>query len=112
MIILYRSSSSSNSGHISGENQTLSQMEFIRTSVLKGLETLKESRKELKKLSDPISQYPDVLKDAARLLRAMPPTQVSVERLFSALKIFKSDLRSCLKSDILNALLLLKANMI
>ena len=83
-------------------------MQFIRTSVLKRLETLKESRKVLKKLSDLISKYPDVLKDAARLLRAMPPTQVSVERLFSALKIFKSDLRSCLKADILNALL--KAN--
>ena len=52
MIILYRSSSSSNSGNISGENQTLSQMQFIRTSVLKRKETLKESRKVLKKLSD------------------------------------------------------------
>jgi hypothetical protein len=40
----------------------------------------------------------------------MPVTQVSVERLFSALKIFKRDQRSRLKEDILNALLLLKAN--
>ena len=64
MIILYRSSLSSNSGHISGKNLPLSQMQFTRTSVLKGLGTLKKSRKELNKLSDPISQYQDVLKDA------------------------------------------------
>ena len=37
--------------------------------------------------------------------------QVSVERLFSSLKIFKSDRRSRLKEDILNALLFLKSNM-
>ena len=40
----------------------------------------------------------------------MPPTQVSVERLFSALKLQKSDLRSRIKADALDALLLLKAN--
>ena len=37
--------------------------------------------------------------------------QVSEERLFSSLKIFKSDRRSRLKEDILNALLFLKSNM-
>jgi hypothetical protein len=37
-------------------------------------------------------------------------TQVSVKRLFSALKIFMRDEQNRLKEDILNALLLLKAN--
>ena len=55
--------------------------------------------------------YPEDLREVAALSVAMPPTQVSVERLFSSLKIFKSDRRSRLKEDILNALLFLKSNM-
>ena len=50
------------------------------------------------------------IKEVARLLQVMPPTQVSVERLFSALKLQKSDLRNRIKADALDALLLLKAN--
>ena len=45
------------------------------------------------------------------LLYTMPVTQVSVERMFSALKLYKTDLRSRLKDDILNAMMILKANM-
>jgi hypothetical protein len=37
-------------------------------------------------------------------------TQVSVERLFSSLKLLKSDLRSRLKSDILDNMLFLRCN--
>ena len=51
------------------------------------------------------------LRDVALLLTAIPPTQVSVERLFSALKILKSDRRNRLKDKMLNAMLLLRANM-
>ena len=47
---------------------------------------------------------------AIRLLLAMPPTQVSVKRLFSALKLSKFDRRGHLKEDILINLLLLKCN--
>jgi hypothetical protein len=50
------------------------------------------------------------IKEVSRILRAMPPTQVSVERLFSALKLQKSDLQNQIKADVLDALLLLKAN--
>jgi len=53
--------------------------------------------------------WPKVLQDVALLLLAMPVTQVSVERLFSALKLIKTDSRNRLKEDILDALLLLKA---
>ena len=72
----------------------------------------KANKKELRKLKDPISSYPIAIKEVARLLQAMPPTQVSVERLFSALKLQKSDLRNRIKADALDALLLLKANSI
>jgi hypothetical protein len=41
----------------------------------------------------------------------VPPTQVSVERLFSALKILKSDHRNRLGEKMLNAMLFLRFNM-
>ena len=82
----------------------------MRANVLAALNTIKADRKELKKLKDPIEAYPTVIKEVSRILRAMPPTQVSVERLFSALKLQKSDLRNQIKADVLDALLLLKAN--
>jgi hypothetical protein len=47
----------------------------------------------------------------AALLSALPPTQVSVERLFSSLKILKSDHRNRLGEKLLNAMLLLRSNM-
>ena len=82
----------------------------MKDSVLAALDTIKANRKELKKLEDPIDSYPDIIKEVTRIMQAMPPTQVSVERLFSALKLQKSDLRNRIKADVLDALLLLKAN--
>ena len=58
---------------------------------------------------DVIRQYP-TLQEEARIASALPPTQASVERLFSALKILRSDLRTSLKEDILSAILFLKVN--
>ena len=43
-------------------------------------------------------------------LAALPHTQVSVERLFSAMKILLTDLRSKMKHDIVEAILFLKSN--
>jgi hypothetical protein len=70
--------------------------------------SLRKSKKDLLTLIK--EDYPTELRDVALLLYAKPITQVSVERLFSALKIFKGDLRNRLKEDILSALLILKAN--
>ena len=52
--------------------------------------------------------YPDVIGDVALTVTALPPTQVSVERLFSALKFTKSDLRSSMKEDLVEAILFLR----
>jgi len=87
----------------------------IVNGVNAGIEKLMEQRSAMKKTKKNLltvieEDYPLEIKDVARLLCAKPVTQVSVERLFSALKIFKRDHRSRLKEDILNALLLLKAN--
>ena len=77
------------------------------------LNRLNQDKTRLRKIKDlfeAIEEYPDQLKDVARLLSSMPVTQVSVERLFSALKLMKSDLRSALKDDIIADMLLLRAN--
>ena len=51
------------------------------------------------------------LRELSLLLAALPPTQVSVERLFSALKILKSDHRNRLGEKMINAMLFLRSNM-
>lgn len=57
-----------------------------------------------------IQIYPEKIKEIAFLVTALPPTQVSVERLFSALKFIKSDLRSSIKEDLAEAILFLRNN--
>jgi hypothetical protein len=95
--------------------ETASPAAQTTTGVKAAIEKLKNQRIALKKTKKDLltlikEDYPEELKEVALLLCTMPVTQVSVERLFSALKIFKRDQRSRLKEDILNALLLLKAN--
>ena len=86
-------------------------------AVRAGLDKLRErapSLKKLKKTKDIFQvireEYPPELVDVALLLVTMPTSQVSVERLFSALKIFKTDRRNRIKDDVLPSLLVLKAN--
>jgi hypothetical protein len=52
-----------------------------------------------------IPAYPEIVKLAAMTVTAMPPTQVGVEQLFSALKIIKSDLRASMKEDLAETIL-------
>ena len=54
--------------------------------------------------------YPDAIKYVSHVLITHPPTQVSVERLFSSLKILKSDRRNRLKHDTIDDILFLKTN--
>ena len=97
---------------VSGRGQ-ISPRNQILTEVKNGLAMLenKDQRKkmkvlEMKKDVDRIkvikNEYPEVLQEVAILLYTMPVTQVSVERMFSALKLYKTDLRSRLKDDILH----------
>lgn len=57
-----------------------------------------------------INAYPELIRDTARIITALPPTQVSVERLFSALKLLKSDNRASLDANVLEAMLFLRTN--
>ena len=56
--------------------------------------------------------YPTAVRPCSLALAALPVTQVSVERLFSAMRLLLSDLRSRLKQDAVEAMLLLRTNMI
>ena len=97
------------SRHTLGDVPTISE---VKADFRGAVGLIKERRRELKRLSDPVGllDFLEVLRDATRLLMAMLPTQVSVERLFSALKLYKADLWSHLMEDILSDLLLLKCN--
>jgi len=59
---------------------------------------------------DAISRYPSILQKVTYTVTALPSTQVSVERLFSALRIVRSDLRTSMKEDLLEAILFLRTN--
>ena len=76
-------------------------------SALREVETYDRTNKL--SVHDVIPLYPEIVQYPARRLTALPSTQVSVERLFSALKIVKSDLRANMKQDLLGAILFLRA---
>ena len=52
----------------------------------------------------------NILYDVARVVLAVPATQISVERLFRALKYILNTQRSCLGSALLDDILLLRCN--
>lgn len=62
-------------------------------------------------ITEVLPLYPQIIRNVARTITAMPPTQVSVERLFSALRIIKSDLRASMKEDLAEAVLFLRTKM-
>ena len=61
-------------------------------------------------IKDLIPLYPKMVSKVAKIVTALPPTQVRVERLFSALRLIKSDLRASLKDDLTEAILFLGMN--
>ena len=63
-----------------------------------------------KNLKDAILEYPHLLQHACLVVSAMPTTSVSVERLFSLVKIMKRDNRSTMQEDPLCGLVFLKTN--
>ena len=57
-----------------------------------------------------IASLDEPLQTTAKILSAMPVTQVLVERLISLMKFILSDQRSSTKQDLLKVILLLRAN--
>jgi len=84
----------------------LFKMDF--NNALTDMENIDRSSKVT--VMDAISRYPSILQKVAYTVTALPSTQVSVERLFSALRIVRSDLRTSMKEDLLEAILFLRTN--
>ena len=77
-------------------------------SALKEIEKL--GRVKMTNVFDIISQYPAVIQDAAIAVSCLPTTQVSVERLFSQLKLVMRDNRARMGEDLTDAILFLRMN--
>ena len=84
----------------------------FKEEFFKELNEIKNFNKKSKKILEVLPLHPENVKNVARIITAMPPTQVSVKRLFSALKIIKSDLRASMKEDLIEAVLFLGTNMV
>ena len=84
----------------------LFKMDF--NNALTDMENIDRSSKVT--VMDAISRYPSILQKVAYIVTALPSTQVSVERLFSALRIIRSNLRTSMKEDLLEAILFLRTN--
>ena len=57
-----------------------------------------------------IKHYSQIFQQIAYTVTALSSTQVSVERLFSALHLIRSDLRASMKEDLIEANLLVRSN--
>lgn len=91
--------------------ETVSALDSFRQNFRVSLKEIEKYNRTSKlNLQQAISLYPDSVKEVARVVTALPPTQVSVERLFSALKLIKTDLRASLKEDAIDAILFLRTN--
>lgn len=89
-------------------NSTIEKFRFDFYQALTLVE--KVDRTSKLQVIEAVKKYPLIVQDAAFCVTALPPTQVSVERLFSALKIIKTDLRASMKEDLIEAILFLRAN--
>ena len=67
-------------------------------------------RKSRLNVNEAIKQYPAIVRESAMLAAALPPTQVSVERLFSALRLIRTDQRAAMKEKLTEAILFLRSN--
>jgi hypothetical protein len=83
----------------------------FKQDFLYGLKEVEEYDRSSKlTMLEVIPAYPEIVKPAAMTVTAMPPTQVSVEQLFSALKIITSDIRASMKEDLAEAILFPRTN--
>ena len=57
-----------------------------------------------------MEHYPQIVQKVAFTVTALPPAQVSVERLFSALHLISFVLRASMKEDLIEAILFLRSN--
>ena len=63
-----------------------------------------------KKPLEGIEFFPSIIQSSCKIVTALPMTQVSVERVFSALKFLTPDQRSHMTSDLIDDLVFLRTN--
>ena len=81
------------------------------TQELKNIEKMIEiGRLKGESVWDVIKQLEEPLLTTAKILSAMPVTQVSVERLFFSMKFILSDQRLSMTQELLESILYLRAN--
>lgn len=84
--------------------------EVEKSAIVPYVCVMESFRRERIPVMDVINNYPCQLQEAARAVTALPPTQVSVERLFSSLKLVVTDSRSSLGPDLTESILFLGNN--
>ena len=78
--------------------------------VLAEIEKIDYNSKSQISLQEIIKGYPEIIREITLTNIAIPLTLVSVERLFSVLKLMNTDLRALIKEDLVEAMLLLRTN--
>ena len=96
-------------------DQTISSTLYANAQIKQKVTSSIEKMERLGRLkADSVWKIIDTLDEplltTAKILSAMPVTQVSVERLFSSIKFILSDHRASIKQDLLDAILFLRAN--
>lgn len=89
-------------------DMTLIKFKEDFSKALEEIENVGYDRKSKISLQEIIQSYREIIRDVALTVIAIPPTQVSVERLFSVLKLMKTDLRASMKEDLVEAMLFLR----
>ena len=79
-------------------------MQELDSNTEKMIQTGRLERENIWKI---IMSLEEPLRTTAKILSAMPVTQVSVKRLFSSMKFILNDQRSSTKQDLLEAIMLL-----
>lgn len=92
------------------QQSTLTVDSVTKQFLVPYVNTMESFRREKIPVMEVIPSFPVEVQEAAEAITAFPATQVSVERLFSALKFYASDNRASMKEDLLEAILFLKTN--
>ena len=96
---------------IPNSNPTISDLAKRKNAFLTALEKIEDfDRSNKLDVMKAIPKFPEVVQAVAYTVTALPTTHVSVERLFSALRIVKSHLRSRMGNDLRDSILFFRTN--
>lgn len=94
----------------SSTSSTASQVTASSDFTAALLEVERLGRQKLPNVWDIIKSYPEIVQPVARVVSCLPSTQVSVERMFSHLKLVLRDNRARMGNDLTEAIVFLRTN--